>query len=496
MNDKDNKAMGMLKEISRRVLSGSLYRRATGIAARAGRPLLAALTGDPGAVSIRILKVLVVVTPGFFVWVLESTRHAVFGERYSDVLLNFLLALVVAAGAFIFSRVVFNEIESVNQQVVRRNQELEVLNTVASAVNLSLSLDTVLKKALEQVLHITRAEAAEIFLTDPRTRKLRSRALAGIETGIGPASVFDIGQGPVGRAAELGEPVFVDNAPKKQPAQGKTTAGSTLSNLACIPLLSENKTIGVFTVGTIRSNPFSGDDIRLLASTGKHIAVAIENARLHEEVQAAATIEERERLAREMHDGVAQVLSFINMKTQALKSFLSAGEIEATRAQIQELEDSCQEAYAEVRDSILGLRLASTHGSLEKALQEYITRFKQASGLAVVLDADSAAIPSMSSAAEVQIIRIVQEALTNVRKHARARNASVTMKAAGDKVCVTISDDGQGFEQHHTRKGEWPQFGLQTMRERAECVMGSLDILSTPGRGTTVTLRVPATVAS
>ncbi|MBI2202091.1 MAG: sensor histidine kinase, partial [Armatimonadetes bacterium] len=244
-------------------------------------------------------------------------------------------------------------------------------------------------------------------------------------------------------------------------------------------------------IGARNRSSLGSDDIRLLVNTGTHIAVAIENAQLHQKVRAAAAIEERERIAREMHDGVAQVLSYINVKTQAVKSFLDSGHLDATRAQLQELEDTCQEAYADVRESILGLRLATANTALVPALKEFISHFLQTSDLEVTLETDEDNPPALSPAHEGQIIRIVQEGLTNIRKHAVAKRAWVRLATTGNLFEVTITDNGKGFDASHLPKGEWPQFGLRTMKERAECINGTLDVVSAPGQGTKVELKVP-----
>ncbi len=453
--------------------------------------LLDRFGGNRDLLAVKIVKVLTVVGPGLYVWILESIRHGVFGEKYSDLQLNFALALLVTAGAYGFSRVIFGEIESIQRQVVRQNEELTVLNTVASAVNQSLSLDVVLQTALEKIIQVTKADAAELFLLDEKTNELTLTARAGQHKGMSDKARFNLGEGLVGGAALRGEPLLIEDVQRSPALVGTTIRSSGFHSLACIPLRSQNVTVGVFSVATLTHRRYCPEDMRLLVDASTHIAVAIENARLHQRVQAAAAIEERERLAREMHDGVAQVLSYINVKTQAVKSFLAVGQVAATQSHLQELEDTCQEAYADIRESILGLRLATAHESLYKAIQEYIVRFHQMSNLKIAFEADETAIPPLSPVAEVQIIRIIQEALTNVRKHAGATKASVQFAARTDRFCVTIEDDGHGFDLRRNRKGDWPQFGLQTMKERAECIKGTLDVFSTPGRGTIVQLKVP-----
>jgi len=127
------------------------------------------------------------------------------------------------------------------------------------------------------------------------------------------------------------------------------------------------------------------------------------------------------------------------------------------------------------------------------ALKEYIFRFSQLSNIKSELEISDGRPPSLPTTTEVQVIRIIQESLTNVRKHARASHAWVRISTDSEQVEIVIEDDGHGFNVSRIRRGDWPQFGLQAMRERAESVRGTLDIRSAPGKGTKVTLRVPLT---
>jgi signal transduction histidine kinase len=150
-----------------------------------------------------------------------------------------------------------------------------------------------------------------------------------------------------------------------------------------------------------------------------------------------------------------------------------------------------QEAYADVREAILGLRTSiSLEQDLLTTLREYLRKFRQNSNIAAELELECDDPVTLTPAAEVQLIRITQEALTNVRKHARASHAWVRIRIVGNMAEVSISDNGRGFDllQSAAKEGH---FGLQTMRERAESVGGTVEILAAPGQGTTVQVRLP-----
>ncbi len=215
-----------------------------------------------------------------------------------------------------------------------------------------------------------------------------------------------------------------------------------------------------------------------------------ENARLQERLLSVAVLEERERIAREMHDHVGQVLGYVNTKAQAVRALVEAGRLEEARRQLSQLEEAVREVYADLREAILSLRTAPAPGRpLAQALREYALRFSEMSGIPVevAIEADGA-LSRLTSTAELHLIRIVQEALTNVRKHARARRAWVRCACRGDELVVSVADDGVGFDPGGPHGGI--RFGVSSMRERAEAVGGALAIRSAPGAGTEVEVRL------
>jgi signal transduction histidine kinase len=345
------------------------------------------------------------------------------------------------------------------------------------------------------VLHVTGAEAGEIFLLDEQADEMVQQVHSGLfPEAFQEKTRFRMGEGFIGAVAQAGEPIVVEDISKDPRWLRDKVRGSGFHSLVGVPLKSKNAVIGVINLATLSRRRFTPEDIQLLTNIGNQIAVAIENARLHERVQGVAALEERERIAREMHDSLAQVLSYVNTKTQAVRQLLATGQEAQAETYLKELEEVAQDTYVDVREAILGLR---STGLLQKGmgstLKEYIFRFSQLSNIKAELEMEDGGVSSLPTAIEFQVIRIIQEALTNVRKHARASHAWVRISANGDQVNIIIEDDGRGFNTSKIRRGEWPQFGLQTMRERAESVGGTLDITSTPGKGTEVKLRVPLT---
>ncbi|MDO5534643.1 MAG: sensor histidine kinase [Propionibacteriaceae bacterium] len=203
----------------------------------------------------------------------------------------------------------------------------------------------------------------------------------------------------------------------------------------------------------------------------------------------AAALVERDRIARELHDSLAQVLGVAHLRLCALASRPALQADERARADLDDLADLCREAHRDVREAILGLKDADRPGrTLLEHLDDYAATFSRTSLIPTTVDSD-VCDPGLAPEAEVQVIRVIQEALTNVRKHADAQRATIRVRARDGQATITIEDDGAGFDPHRTPGAG--SFGLVTMRERVESVAGRFSIESTPGRGTRVTASLP-----
>jgi len=221
-------------------------------------------------------------------------------------------------------------------------------------------------------------------------------------------------------------------------------------------------------------------------------AVAITSAQMRESGRQRAVLAERERIAREMHDSLAQVLGVTHLRLRALDS---RQEVRASReiaAELAELADICEEAYQDVREAILGLRESSrTERGLLDNLRAYLDKYSHQCEIETSLDSDLDHGLALSPRCEVQVIRVIQEALTNVRKHSGANSAIVRITESDSTTTFVVEDDGHGFDMGGSSFGERDGFGVFTMRERMGLLNGSLTIDSEPGRGTRVIASVP-----
>lgn len=213
--------------------------------------------------------------------------------------------------------------------------------------------------------------------------------------------------------------------------------------------------------------------------------------RLVEQQRALATLQERDRVARELHDSIGQVMGYVKMQVQTARLLLADRPAEAD-SHLAQAAAVAQEAHADIREYIIGARTGLSRAGLVTALEEYLRALDERHDVETTLTVGpELASSTLDPSVEVQLLRIIQEALTNVRKHGGARQAMIRLDVVNGHVRAIVQDDGRGFEVSAATSFDSGRFGLSYMRERAAEVGGEVAFDSTPGRGTVVTITVP-----
>ena len=229
----------------------------------------------------------------------------------------------------------------------------------------------------------------------------------------------------------------------------------------------------------------------LLTSIGHHLGMAIEKSRLDEEANLLSIMEERTRLANELHDSLAQSLASLKFQVRVLDETLHSGEESALWQELERIENSLDEAYTELRELIAHFRAPIDKRGLVPAIEQAVERFRRNSQISAFLQLewDNAQLPAE---VEIQVLRIVQEALANIRKHSKANAVRVLMRASKNKeYMVLVEDDGVGIQDRIIKGGPGEHLGLKILKERASRIGGTLKIESEAGEGTRVILRFP-----
>jgi signal transduction histidine kinase len=444
---------------------------------------------EESELALKQLRWIAILAPVAIVALLEGVRLSTIGV--TSVQSRVLLDSVVAVALGLMSIFMVRGVGRMQHRLERHNQELLALHSAGLDVAAELSLDAVLNKVVERARTLVGARygalsvvnndgSIQTFITSGVTAEVRAR--------IGPPPV---GHGLLGVVIHQGERLRLPNIGNDPRSYGFPPNHPVMRSLLAVPItckgpfvgnlyLSEKHDGGLFTTG----------DEETLERFAVQAAIAIDNAHLHRQVADLAVAQERLRIAHEMHDGIAQVLGYVNTKVQAATEYLRRDKTEEGLVQLRQLAVAAREAYGDVREAIVDLRtLPGAERSFEEVLREYIDRWKHQTSVDVKLAIDGDLV--IPAAVELQLVRIIQESLTNVRKHAKATRASVELHTEEGKLLLVVRDDGIGFAQSSRSRTVFPQFGMATMRERAESVGGTFSVESTPGAGTSVRVEIP-----
>jgi two-component system NarL family sensor kinase len=258
---------------------------------------------------------------------------------------------------------------------------------------------------------------------------------------------------------------------------------------ASIPLYAGDKKLGVMNVASPQWRGLSPEDLQLLSTIGDLLAIAVERARLYDRSARLGAVEERNRLAREIHDTLAQGLTATGLQLESAEALLDdASGAQRAREPLSRALSLTRSNLDEARRSVLDLRAAPLEGrSLPEALKTLVDRWEAETGVGTRFKAINGGHP-LPPRVEVALYRICQEALTNVARHAGASRVTVRLVATPDQVRLVVQDDGRGFDASHVRDD---RHGLVGMRERADTIGGSLEVEGTTNGGTRIEITVP-----
>jgi signal transduction histidine kinase/HAMP domain-containing protein len=392
----------------------------------------------------------------------------------------------------------------IRESLVKKNQQLSILNSIANTVNQSLDLEQILGRTLEEVLRLTDIDIGAVFLQRDVLGALELVAYRGLSRDTALlASQMGLLDGSCGGVLEKGQIVIVPDIGRYPGRRARALRKENLNTLVHVPLTAKGFTLGSMCIGTCDQREFSPEDQELLHAIGSQIAVAIENARLYAEVQHKeqmrgelfkntinAQEEERKRIARDLHDDTSQYLAALIYSTEEILEMNNLSDI---RERLIDVRDLAQHTLDGVHKVIFDLRpTVLDHLGLVPALRWLAKSWLEPRGIrtSIEVNSDPRRLPAEL---ETAIFRVLQEAITNIARHSAARNVLVWLKFSDYDIRVGVEDDGVGFELSNASDGhdQLRGLGLLGMEERIALLGGELEINSTPGNGTQINLRVP-----
>ena len=388
-------------------------------------------------------------------------------------------------------------------------EDLVALSRVSAAISSLRDLDAILDVALDNVLNIMNGTAGGILLLDEQAQTLSYRVYRGLSAEYVKEMQLKVGEGIAGKVARSGRAILLEDiSADPRTARPEWVRREGLKAWLSVPLRAKEAVLGVMNVASREAHHFTKQDMHLLHSIGDQVGVAIEEARLYEQLRGSreryrqlvqqvllAQEEERRRIARELHDETSQSLSGLTFNLQALIEMADMIGVEDAefKSRLGKVHSLATQIGNEVSRLIADLRptLLDTLG-LVPAIRHYAEANLTPLGISVTFDFQETG-HVLPPETEVAVFRWAQGAMGNIMQHSEARNVVISLRREGNDLILTISDDGKGFDVSQLTGIEESGrgAGLFGIKERLRLVGGSCSIQSQPGQGTTLIADVP-----
>jgi PAS domain S-box-containing protein len=387
--------------------------------------------------------------------------------------------------------------QTLEQAVEDRTLELSTVLDVSQRIASTLELEPLLNLILDQIASIIPYSGAAIYTLEDGKLNVAAYQLPGLPS-LPPSLTLSLeNAGPFCAVITEKQVLILDDVKGEPPLsrafqelgiQPHASVFHHAHSWIGIPLIVRDQVTGLLSLTHSETGYYTQTHARLAQAITNQIAVAIENARLYEKAQDLATLEERNRIARELHDSVTQLLYAISLYSAAASRSANKGNIQQVQDNLTEIKDNALQALQEMRLLILELNppLLQKHG-LVAALKASLESIESRAGLETDLKTDG--IYRLPSAIEPDLYRIAMEALNNLVRYARAKKVTVDLQTRSNWVILDICDNGVGFELEYARNGGG--MGIQNMEQRARRLGGRLEITSSPGAGTRIKAEIP-----
>ncbi|WP_454753415.1 type IV pili methyl-accepting chemotaxis transducer N-terminal domain-containing protein [Cupriavidus necator] len=370
-------------------------------------------------------------------------------------------------------------------ELERQNRDLEALYDMAAFLNQASDAEAMARGFLERVMRQFDAEGGSVRVLDSRHGRMHLLAATGL-----PASLADADACATADACHCGD---ATRAAVVAIADLRTAPRSGFQALAAFRIESQRGATGVFALHFRAPRTLPPSDRQLLETLGQHLGTALEHLRLSATARQLAVVEERNLVAQGLHDSIAQGLNYLNLQVQLLDAAVTRDDLAETREIVPMLRHGVEESYQDVRELLNNFRSRLGTGELRPAVEETVGRFRRQcrTEAALSIDDDGAGRP-LSPEQQLQVLFILQEALSNVRKHAMAAHVTVALRH-GREFRLVVQDDGEGFDPDELATRADAHIGLNIMRERAARLGAQLHVQAGPGRGVRIELVLPAT---
>jgi len=428
----------------------------------------------------------------------QSVRIVVVPPFWNTLPFRVLVILTVLGIGFLYYRIRVRNIESLNYQLERqvqertstlqkRTREIEALYAGDEKIIRALNLDQVYKAIVDVAVTMLKADRSLVFTWNEKQTQMRPRVSFGYSESSQAVMHFDMDEGLVGKVLSTRKPVVVDNIPSEElrPDIQAAIEAEGIHSFVHVPIVVEEQIVGVFNAGFTRPNAITGDTVRLFTALVQRAALSIDNMQLFEQTKELAVIEERNRVARDLHDSAKQK-AFAALAQLGTVSGIFTRDPENAQFHLGEAENLVYEVIQELTFLIQEMYpMALKEKGLATTLREYVFEWENRNG--VMIDLEIKNPKRMKLETEQALYRMIQESLANVARHSQAKDVNVSLTFNKQTVQLIVADNGVGFDVKHKATG----IGLRTIKERAESIGGNLQIESQPGQGTKLTITSP-----
>ncbi|HEB55212.1 MAG TPA: histidine kinase [Gammaproteobacteria bacterium] len=375
------------------------------------------------------------------------------------------------------------------EDIEQKDHTLEIVYDVAASINSSRDLDELLTRFLSTLTNVVNARAAVVRLVT-EDGQMRLISSLGLDEELMQKEQLLPSEQCLCGSAYRKDDVFYQKVSKCDKIIGRAFFDSDDVGMIAVPLQYRDKTLGVYNLFVENSELPNPEDMTiLLTNIGRHLGMAIDKARTDNESKRLSIMEERTRLAHELHDSLAQTLASLRFQVRVLDETLRRGQEPEIWSELEKIENNLDEAYAELRELITHFRAPIDKRGLIPAVEHLVERFRNQSEISIFLQKEWNVL-QLPASIEMQALRIIQESLNNIRKHSQAHTVRVFMRSDTQGDCsILIEDDGVGMHiapQSDRTSGD--HLGLSIMEERAKRIGGTVQFESESGEGTRILL--------
>lgn len=374
------------------------------------------------------------------------------------------------------------------ESIAKKNRYLSVLYDFSQKLNQHHSLEELSRHFLQRLMLEFNATGGSVRLIDKTANKIYSVVDEGIPPSLSQQmQCQQLGSCFCTKAAEQAK-TAINNLNQHFSPHFSHCLAAGFKMVLAIPIQTADKNQGIFNLHFSEEREISAEEILLLETLGQQLGIAIDNQRLTGKEKELAVFEERNLVAQGLHDSIVQSLSFLNIQLQLLQTAVKQQNNQQINTIIPLLQTGVQQGYEDLRELMSNFRSRYDDSQLEVAINAIIRRFSEQTNIPVTLKLDNLGKP-LANNERLQILFIIQEALSNIRKHAQAKHININIINHAD-VDILINDDGIGFNHQEVQSSHHQHIGLKIMAERAKRINAQLDIESTPMIGTTIKLHL------